>query len=504
MDRVATGPVEKVRNRLLRRVDWRFLLNDPAPALTACFARGRLREGVSAISGSLADVTQPTRTCDLAVAVDPTGSTTEQLFTALRPGGTAYTEWYGPTRPRSIRRRLRGAGFEDIRIYWAMPWLGSTRTTAWIPIDDARVISYYLARYPRSRSALRRVLQRLAKVVGAAALHTFAYPLCTVARKPSKGSSPQSGRLDYRTMSWLLLTGGPRSISKPVGIGFDRLSPDPRIALKMARIPEAHAGLLREASTLRHVARIRPDLDHIPRVIFVDETAAGPRLGETPMSGVPLSVVLTNKNLSTYAERISGWLFSLASAGDTTPSRDWWGRIAEPALDEFEATYGSVIGQYRMSRARTMIGRLEGLPIVPEHRDFGPWNILVDGDRIAVLDWESSEALGLPLLDLVYFLTYAALYVEGAIANGRYLHAYRRSLRLDTSTGRVSMRCLERYVARLGLSADVIRPLRLLTWTIHARSEHVRLREDVGGPPGGPALAQAMFAAFWRHDVGPD
>jgi hypothetical protein len=250
------------------------------------------------------------------------------------------------------------------------------------------------------------------------------------------------------------------------------------------------------------MARTHPHLDQVPRVFFLDHTAVGPQLGETPMSGVPLSLVLTNRNLSTYAERITGWLLDLARHPRTAPSRAWWGRIAEPALADFESSYRAVIGHDLMSQARAMIGQLRDLPIVTEHRDLGPWNILVDDDDVAVLDWESSESAGLPLLDLVYFLAYAAFYVDGAIVSGRYLQAYRRSLQPDTLTGRISMQCVERHADRLGLAADVILPLRLLTWMIHARSEHLRLRQDIGVSPGRPALQRAMFAAFWRHDIG--
>ena len=60
--------------------------------------------------------------------------------------------------------------------------------------------------------------------------------------------------------------------------------------------------------------------------------------------------------------------------------------------------------------------RLEGLdrlPSVIEHRDFAPWNLLVDEDGVLrAVDWESSVRCGLPLLDLWYFLTYLALAVE--------------------------------------------------------------------------------------------
>ena len=67
-----------------------------------------------------------------------------------------------------------------------------------------------------------------------------------------------------------------------------------------------------------------------------------------------------------------------------------------------------------LAEARRLLTRLEGLPLVCEHRDFSPWNLFVHaGDRLAVFDWESSEPEGLPLLDLIYFLTYMASALRG-------------------------------------------------------------------------------------------
>lgn len=42
---------EETRNQILRRVDWRFLLSDPHPAKSVCFAGERLAQAVAAISG---------------------------------------------------------------------------------------------------------------------------------------------------------------------------------------------------------------------------------------------------------------------------------------------------------------------------------------------------------------------------------------------------------------------------------------------------------------------
>ncbi len=63
------------RNRLLRRVDWRFLLPDPSPRRTLCLADGVLGEGVRLICDHVdgAPVASGGE-YDLAVVANPSGA----------------------------------------------------------------------------------------------------------------------------------------------------------------------------------------------------------------------------------------------------------------------------------------------------------------------------------------------------------------------------------------------------------------------------------------------
>src|SRR4051794_12364252 len=107
-------PVEQVRNRVLRRADWRFLLPAPNPARGICFADGLLADSVAAISGGMADSSAPAPrpACDLAVVVDPDDATLRRAHAALRAGGSLYSEWYSLRvgGPGAVRRRLEDAG----------------------------------------------------------------------------------------------------------------------------------------------------------------------------------------------------------------------------------------------------------------------------------------------------------------------------------------------------------------------------------------------------------
>ena len=115
----------KMLNRLLRRVDWRFLTSNPQPAKSICFTKGLLADAVALISDQIvAPHSGQSSECDLAVGINPARETLQEAWIALRPGGTYYSEWYSPFTggAEGVRRRLEKVGFTDIVCYWPWPW----------------------------------------------------------------------------------------------------------------------------------------------------------------------------------------------------------------------------------------------------------------------------------------------------------------------------------------------------------------------------------------------
>ena len=47
----------------------------------------------------------------------------------------------------------------------------------------------------------------------------------------------------------------------------------------------------------------------------------------------------------------------------------------------------------------------------------------------------------------------------------------------------------------------VARPLALLAWTIHARSDYARLADEAAGPPNAAALRTSLFADLWQVEL---
>jgi hypothetical protein len=517
---------EEARNRILRRADWRFLLPDPVPETSICFEGGLLAEAVKAISRRVVHPkTGPDDLCDLAVCLNPGREQLEAAFRALRPGGACYSEWYSPLAggPPGVRRRLEATGFRDVVCYWAWPWPSRGAPKHWVPLEASGAVRYFLASQPRA--------PRLALRAGRAALRGFwriarwlrlALPVCAVARRPFLSMPLHAGRTETgleelirtgwgewglgpppRRLSWLLLTRGYRTISKAVAIVFAEPLPWPRLAVKLARVAEAAPGLVREERVLNAVHAARPKgLPGVPRVLFRHSNPGFWALGETALTGVPLVTRLHAGNYRELGLRATDWLAALAGRPARRSRAEWWGRLVEAVLGEFERSFATVIDPGMLRETEAILAELGDLPPVCEQRDFSPWNVLVDeAGELVVLDWESAELHGLPALDLVYFLSYLTFFWDGAIESGRFRESYRATLDPSTPSGALRRECVERYSSRIGLEPNELRPLDLLLWMLHSRSEYDHFTADAGGPPESERLRSSLFVSLWEEEL---
>jgi hypothetical protein len=503
---------EAARNRRLRAVDWRFLLPDPRPDRTVCLATGGLADALSLFTTIVQPALAGGGDVDLGVAVNPSRRRLRQLWDALRPGGACYTEWWLPLAggAHAVRRRLEAAGFQDVACYWPGPWPARIPPPFWIPAEAAGALTSFLTSQPSGRALRLRPTARLGRAVWLAAIRRgVALPVCAIARKPPVGPSPgpsdplltdwDSGLLGPppERLSRLLLTGGPRSISKVVALVFAEPDARPRLAIKFARVPESIAPLEREAATLRGV-----QMPGVPRVVFERRHGPDLQVAETALPGQQLFTFLEAGSARHLALQATDWSIGLARRTAAPPRPDWRQRLVDAALADFAASFGAVVSAAEVRRTAEALDGLPALPSVCEQRDFSPWNVLIDAEgQLVVLDWESSEPHGLPGLDLVYFLTYLCFFLADAIRSGRYELPYAASLEPRTPTGRLVAECQARYADALGLDPAVWRPLRLLTWLIHTRSEYRHAWADAAGPPPPAALRRGLFLSLWRAEL---
>ena len=300
----------------------------------------------------------------------------------------------------------------------------------------------------------------------------------------------------------LLLTRGPRTISKTVALIFAEPDPMPRVVVKRPRVPEADGGLRREAAALAAVQALGPGgVPGVPRLLFSGEHAAGLTVIETALTGQPLFSLLRAETYRALALQATDWLVELGERGPARPASG--GRsVVEQALETFTRQFGSLVDPVLLRESEQLLGSLGSLAHVVEQRDFSPWNVHVGpaGDLV-VFDWESAELDGVPMLDLVYFLTYLAFFHDGALGRGRTRQSYRRSLDPSTFTGQVQREATGRYAARLGFDPALARALRALTWMIHCRSDYLHLAADAAAAPDPAALGKSLFLGLWEEEL---
>jgi len=373
---------------------------------------------------------------------------------------------------------------------------------------------------------LRYVLRRLAWHLTLMAAPVL--PLCAIARKPAAGlafmADPHDedresssalmdtivaewknwdlGPLPDR-LSWLLLTSGPRSINKVVGLLFAGQEDEPRLVVKMPRVPQASRTLRREAANLRAMhAACADGVAGMPRVLFCKEHDGLTMLGQTALKGTLIVNMLRPENYRDLASAVTRWLVDFAGQAQPSPPASWWHRLVEPVLADVSQFMGSVVDPAMLGETEEVLATLGPLPLVREHRDFGPYNVLIDGlERIAVLDWENAELQGLPALDLIYFLAYFALFLDGAQHPPRVRESFRATLNPGTLTGSVQRECLDYYMSRMRLDPSSLRPLRLFTWLVHCRWLCRHLAEDGSGTPDADTLRRSTPVLLWGEEL---
>ena len=508
-----SGEPEAVRNRLLRRVDWRVLLSNPAPDRVVCFAGGDLARAVELIAQTVVKPTKAAGDCDLAVVQDPDGEVLAAAAAALRPGGSLYAEWSSPRRGwyGRARRDVEASGFGEVFVYWPWPPVFRRSPTFWVPLDAPGAQAYFLQSRSRSASPLRRLLYALRRGAWRAAVRIgYAFPVCIAATRAGGASPPSAPAIiaadspPKGRRSLLLFTGGPRSVSKIVGFAFDEPGSTPRFVVKLPRTPESAELLRHEAHVLQALAARAPQVRGVPRLEFMHDRRGILVVAETFVGGTPLFELIRPDRYRTLALEATDWLIGLRLGREVVAREAWRDRLVRPIVDDFREQFGAVVDPDVLQAAERVIGTLPvSLPLVCEHRDYAAWNILVQpSGQLGVLDWEGAELEGLPGLDLLYFLAYQGFFLDGALRSGRYRESLRSCVDANTSSGRVTNECLALYSSSLGLPESCWPALRVLVWMLKARSEYARFVEDSRGRPPAETLRSSLFVSLWRDEVG--
>lgn len=405
-----------------------------------------------------------------------------------------------PGRARRARRRAEAAGYEDVRIYWPGP-LPRKLPQFWLPIESDAATDYLLAERGAD-SAAEKVLHGLWRLVRKAGLLA---PVYVIGRR--RGASAEDEVELPPSAPLLLLTGGHRSINKVVGLAFEGEGEKPSAAVKFARVPEAEPGLGREALILRQLGEGRPALGGVPHLRSKGRRAGRLAVVEDVVEGRSLLDLLRPDNFEQMATRVTQLLINLASADG--PNVPLYGgessrqpQFVNEALAEFERNFGAVVGEEALGEIRAAIGAIGTLPVVPEHRDCSPWNVVItSAGEPVLLDWESAEPDGFPALDLFYFLANCAFVLDKAFEGGSVRESYARLLDPGGEYGRIAQRAVTDYATALQIAPEDFRRLRLLCWIIHSRSDYRHLQLEAGGTPRPEDLRRGIFLGLVEEEL---
>ena len=488
-------------SRVVRTIDWRFLL-DHAPCRVALSEDAPWRAALSMTGAEVVAMgSADPGSCDVAVLGGLGHTEISRAARSLEPGGTCVVCVRGDRVARDAVGALNAAGFVRIRAF--VRWPSAHVTRAWLPCDLGDAERALAARWlDTGRRGPRVFAERLSWALRSAIARTG--PVVVLAMRGRSPAAP--GIAEAPNASVALITGGTSSLNKVVRLQLRRAAPGRSPAVvaldKVARTPGAADGLRNEALVLDALWSGAVQPPRIPRVLAVTETGSSAILAETVVDGLPLGPRVRAIGSARTSALMADWLIALALATQQASSIDRVGSVVEPILKNFEVDYGRVLDDRPWARTRELIAGLGAIPIVCEHRDFAPWNLLVGRDGLGVVDWESATLDGVPLTDLLYGLAYVAAAGARRPWGGRStFDALRLAWEPGPSGSSPARVALDRYRDALELGEDDERALRLLVWLIHARSEAARLVARHGGFPPSSALSGAMFYRLWRAEI---
>lgn len=493
----------------LRRLDWRFLLPSAGEGrfrhlvmIGGTEALGtRLIEDGFAASVSL-EACEPGAADAVVVLADQysPGLDLEAALSMLSPDGVLYYE--ADRRDRAgrgyslpaTRRIVRNAGFDVIGRYWIHS--DFKVRGLFLPLDRPESIRWYLRCSQVAATALeelRSSVQCAIARVSPGNLDRLVGRYAIVAAGPD-ASRGAPGILDapavpetFRNPAArpILIANGSDEWGRVVLLPFAPSEDAPIGVVKLARLAARTADIEAEQNALR---KLREVLDPSMSASIPDPLGSWDRWGlkitaESYLRGRALSTIFGRWRVSdqvvTRAFNLAAdWLENL-SVDSPAEIRRWekadheqW--IAQPIKEYLLHCTPDVECRNLVEMALTEARSLEGrsVPLVWMHYAYGPWNLLVDGDRLSVIDWEGFD-MDLPLLSLLYFAHSVYLAVERPRSPREELACFERLFCRTPAPGSIEASIhgrIEGLVNRLGLPRMYIPVAVTMLWAARAAS----------------------------------
>ena len=300
-------------------------------------------------------------------------------------------------------------------------------------------------------------------------------------------------------LSCVFLTPRFRTSSHIIIFVLDEKNRSPVLLAKVPRLPGDDGQLRKEARNLRCAQASRDEgFRSIPRVVAFEENGGHKFLVESVVPGRPLRPDAIRLRPDDTIQTTIDWLseFQSASSAGAEPLPTLLsGRVAEQlaVLDRFLPESGEERAALETTWDEIEILANSGLVTVFEHGDFSPPNILVDREgNIGIVDWELAEPRGVPLTDVLFFLTSAAFSRVRAFQNAFY--------------GDDAWACkfVRRFCERFEIETDLVRSLMVLCWARYAANILTRLHADL--MPGSKEYQETLswfrqnpYCVIWRY-----
>jgi aminoglycoside phosphotransferase (APT) family kinase protein len=258
-------------------------------------------------------------------------------------------------------------------------------------------------------------------------------------------------------------------------------NPQPILVVKVPRLPGDTGRLDREAENLRAVQALRDGgFDSIPKVMAYEDYLGHRLLVETAIAYPTMRPSVVRRQPETCIETLFKWLVDLhaASPQKNNKNRNWFQRLLQQPLEQLEnwlpVTSEDKLLLDRTREACAPLGNIV-LPLVVEHGDLSSPNILMnEKNQIGVVDWELAETAGLPVGDLIFFLTYVAFAQKNARKTADYVAAFKSAFFGEAAW---VAPYLFRYCETLQIPLPALRPLFILCWARYVAGLVQRLKQ---------------------------
>jgi hypothetical protein len=207
----------------------------------------------------------------------------------------------------------------------------------------------------------------------------------------------------------------------------------------------------------------------LPNVTHVTKFARRTMLVETVVPGAPVATLLAGdprafpQVFPLLVDWLEGW--HKATVAPRRPRSDELEAYILGPARSLEPLLPDGVKYVEFLTERCASAKHLRVPFVAVHNDLTMFNVLLDGGRLGVVDWEAASGHGLPLTDFAY----AA--VDAVAAADRYadrLHAFTDSFASESRYSRLIAAAHLRFVSALDIPPEVAELCLHASWLQHA------------------------------------